>query len=167
MRSLTMYYIQLHALRALQKETTTATHWVGQWLGQWLFEHSSEQKMPALPGNRTLIVQPLAVPAFETTRLKRDTQAIINTSQMDVFRYCFVTAPRSVQARAPLFTTSRRYFRHDRHHNTWPFILPPVHSSYNEIAIGRSDLRISDSPNIRKWPRNANSDRFRYTMLLA
>ena len=84
MRSLTTYYIHLHALGALQKETTTATHWVGGWLGPWLFEHSNEQKMPALPGNRTLIVQPLPLSEFETTRLKRDTQAIINTSQMDV-----------------------------------------------------------------------------------
>jgi hypothetical protein len=80
-----MYYIQLHALGTLQKETTTATHWVGGWLGPWLFEHSSEQKMPALPGNRTLIIQPLALSEFETTRLKRDTKVIINTSQMDVF----------------------------------------------------------------------------------
>jgi hypothetical protein len=80
-----MYYIQLHALGVLHKETTTATHWVGEWLGPWLFEHSSEQKTPALPGNRTLIVQLLALSEFETTRLKRDTQAIINTSQMDVF----------------------------------------------------------------------------------
>jgi len=65
-----MYYIKLHALGALQEETTTATHWVGGWLGPWLFEHSSEEKMPALPRNRTFIVQPFALPALETTRLK-------------------------------------------------------------------------------------------------
>ena len=126
--------------------------------------------MSTLPGNRTLIVQPLALSAFETTRLKRDTQAITNTGQMDVFWYCFVTTPCSVQAherhQASLFTASRRHFRHDRHHNTWPFILPTVYSSYNEIAIGWSDLRTSDSSDVRKRPRNANSDCCRYTVLL-
>jgi len=111
LRSLTMYYIQLHALGALQKETTTASHWVGWWLGPWLFEHSSERKMPALSGNRTLILQPLALPALETTRLKRHTHTntFTNGRVLILLRHNTTVSTSTIGIRTHGLSSSLRY----------------------------------------------------------